>query len=173
MSSAAQSAAATIKDADALSSSISWTGSSPPIRSAKSTSSSTISPSASPSATSGSSATRTLISTTRRPTPPGLSQIEIWFSILSTQSLNGASFTSLKELIAHIDAFIEQYNQTARPFLWTKSEVHQKRLRPCFADAHALQTSALGVPNGSDVGSPILRNHFLECVDADRRNPGK
>ena len=63
-----------------------------------------------------------------------LSQIEIWFSILSMQSLNGASFTSLKELIAHIDAFIERYNQTAKPFLWTKSQVHQKRLRPCFAD---------------------------------------
>ncbi len=36
-----------------------------------------------------------------------LCQIEIWFSILSAKSLNGASFTSLKELIAHIDAFIE------------------------------------------------------------------
>jgi|SRR5271166_6195590 len=63
-----------------------------------------------------------------------LSQIEIWFSILTGQSLNGASFTSVKELIAHIDAFIERYNLTASPFLWTKSEVHQKRLRPCFAD---------------------------------------
>ena len=63
-----------------------------------------------------------------------LSQIEIWFSILTGQSLNGASFTSVKELIEHIDAFIERYNKTARPFLWTKSEVHQKRPRPCFAD---------------------------------------
>jgi transposase len=63
-----------------------------------------------------------------------LSQIEIWFSILTGQSLSGASFTSVKELIEHIDAFIERYNQTARPFLWSKSEVHQKRLRPCFAD---------------------------------------
>ena len=63
-----------------------------------------------------------------------LSQVEIWFSILTTQSLSGASFTSVKDLIAHIDAFIERYNQTAKPFLWTKSKVHQKRLRPCFAD---------------------------------------
>ena len=63
-----------------------------------------------------------------------LSQIEIWFSILTGQSLSGASFASVKDLIAHIDAFIERYNQTARPFVWTKSEVHQKRLRPCFAD---------------------------------------
>jgi transposase len=63
-----------------------------------------------------------------------LSQIEIWFSILTGQSLNGASCTSVKALIEHIDTFIERYNQTARPFVWTKSDVHQKRLRPCFAD---------------------------------------
>jgi hypothetical protein len=40
----------------------------------------------------------------------------------------------VKDLIGHIDAFIAAYNQTAKPFLWTKSKVHQKRLRPCFAD---------------------------------------
>ena len=43
-----------------------------------------------------------------------LSQIEIWFSILTAQSLRGASFASVKDLVAHIDAFIERYNQTAR-----------------------------------------------------------
>ena len=63
-----------------------------------------------------------------------LSQIEIWFSVLTTRSLNGASFASVKELVVHINAFIEHYNHTARPFLWTKSQVHQKRLPPCFAD---------------------------------------
>ena len=63
-----------------------------------------------------------------------LSQIEIWFSILTTQSLDGQSFTSVKDLIRHIDAFIAEYNQTARPFVWTKSQVHQKRLKPCFTD---------------------------------------
>jgi transposase len=63
-----------------------------------------------------------------------LNQVEIWFSILSGKSLDGASFRSVPELIAHIEAFIADYNQTAQPFLWTKSEVHQKRLKPCFAD---------------------------------------
>lgn len=63
-----------------------------------------------------------------------LNQIEIWFSILSGKSLDGASFQSVPELITHIDAFIASYNKTARPFVWTKSEVHQKRLKPCFAD---------------------------------------
>jgi transposase-like protein len=30
-------------------------------------------------------------------------------------------------------AGIESYNETARPFEWTASEVHQKRLKPSFA----------------------------------------
>ena len=63
-----------------------------------------------------------------------LNQIEIWFSILAGKSLDGASFQSVPELITHIDAFIASYNETARPFVWTKSVVHQKRPKPCFAD---------------------------------------
>lgn len=63
-----------------------------------------------------------------------LNQVEIWFSILQGKSLSGESFTSVKQLRAHIDAFIEAYNAGARPFVWTKSEVHQKRLKARFAD---------------------------------------
>src|ERR1700756_4581753 len=63
-----------------------------------------------------------------------LNQVEIWFSILAGKALRGASFNSLDELKAHIDAFIETYNETACPFEWTASEVHQKRLKPRFAD---------------------------------------
>src|SRR6185312_6143336 len=62
-----------------------------------------------------------------------LNQVEIWFSILQGQSLHGASFTSVKQLREHIDAFIKAYNTPAAPFAWTKSEVHQKRLKPRFA----------------------------------------
>ena len=62
-----------------------------------------------------------------------LNQIEIWFSILSGKSLKGGSFGSVPELTAHIDAFIASYNEDARPFVWTKSVVHQKRMKPCFA----------------------------------------
>jgi transposase len=48
-----------------------------------------------------------------------LNQVECWFSILGGQSLQRASFTSVAQLRTHIDAFIEHYNQTARPFAWT------------------------------------------------------
>ena len=63
-----------------------------------------------------------------------LNQVEIWFSILQGKSLHGASFTSVNQLREHIDAFIDAYNETAKPFVWTKSKVHQKRLKPRFAE---------------------------------------
>jgi hypothetical protein len=37
-------------------------------------------------------------------------------------------------LRAHIDDFIEAYNEHAKPFAWTKSEVHQNRLKARFAN---------------------------------------
>ena len=58
-----------------------------------------------------------------------LNQVEIWFSILQGKSLHGASFTSVAQLREHIDAFIEAYNETAKPFVWTKAQVHQRRLK--------------------------------------------
>ena len=62
-----------------------------------------------------------------------LNQIEVWFSVLAGKSLKGGSFGSVRELVQHIDSFITSYNDTARPFVWTKTVVHQKRLKPCFA----------------------------------------
>jgi transposase len=64
-----------------------------------------------------------------------LNQIEIWFSILAGKALNGASFTSPRQLREAIDAFVAAYNATARPFEWTKAEVHQKILKPCISQS--------------------------------------
>jgi transposase len=58
-----------------------------------------------------------------------LNQVEIWFSILEGKSLHGASFTSVKQLKDHIDAFIAAYNETATPFVWTKAKVYQRRVK--------------------------------------------
>ena len=58
-----------------------------------------------------------------------LNQVEIWFSILEGKSLHGASFTSVRQLRDHIDAFIEHYNEHAKPFVWTKTKVHQRRVK--------------------------------------------
>jgi transposase len=58
-----------------------------------------------------------------------LNQVETWFSILQGQSLTGASFTHVKELQKHINAFISAYNETAEPFAWTRKKVYQKRFK--------------------------------------------
>src|ERR1700731_1117372 len=58
-----------------------------------------------------------------------LNQVEVWFSILQGQSLRGASFTTLKQLELHIDAYIRAYNVTAEPFVWTKKKVRQRRFK--------------------------------------------
>lgn len=58
-----------------------------------------------------------------------LNLVECWFSVLQGQSLTGASFKSVDELKAHIDDYVARYNETAEPFVWTKSEVHQRRVK--------------------------------------------
>jgi hypothetical protein len=59
----------------------------------------------------------------RRPAP------STWFSILQGKSLSGASFNSVAQLREHIDAFIEAYNENAKRFVQTKTEVHQCRVK--------------------------------------------
>ena len=57
-----------------------------------------------------------------------LNQVEIWFSILQKKSLSKASFTSVEQLRQHMDHFIEAYNLNPKPFAWTKTKVHQRRM---------------------------------------------
>jgi transposase len=63
-----------------------------------------------------------------------LNQVEIWFSILARSTLQGASFTSVTQLRAAIDAFIDSYNQHAVPFQWRKAKVHPKGLAQRITD---------------------------------------
>jgi transposase len=63
-----------------------------------------------------------------------LNQVEIWFSILARRTLEGASFTSVRQLRQAIDAFIEAYNPTAAPFQWRRATIHPKRLASRITD---------------------------------------
>lgn len=63
-----------------------------------------------------------------------LNQVECWFSILSRQALQGASFTSPGEVRAAIDCFIDAYNDRAVPFEWTKEVVYSSRPKRKYAD---------------------------------------
>jgi len=63
-----------------------------------------------------------------------LNQIECWFSILSRSTFQGANFTSVRQLIGAISAFIAAWNQTAEPFEWTKSEVQPQNLKHTYSN---------------------------------------
>jgi transposase len=63
-----------------------------------------------------------------------LNQVEIWFSILSRQSLATASFRSPQQLRRHIDDFVAAYNQTAHPFEWKKQVAFQKHPKTSYAN---------------------------------------
>ena len=58
-----------------------------------------------------------------------LNQIEVWFSILASKALAGASFTAPRQVRDQIDAFIAAYNQDAQPFEWTKQVVFSQHPR--------------------------------------------
>ena len=48
-----------------------------------------------------------------------LNQVEIWFGILTQKAIRRGTFKKVKDLIANIQAFTDQYNSTSRPFVWT------------------------------------------------------
>ena len=48
-----------------------------------------------------------------------LNQVEIFFSILARRLLKHGAFTSEADLAEQMLCFVETYNQTARPFVWT------------------------------------------------------
>jgi transposase len=62
-----------------------------------------------------------------------LNQVEVWFSILSSQALAGASFTSPQQVRDRIDAFVTAHNRIAHPFEWTKQVVFSKHPRAIYS----------------------------------------
>jgi len=56
------------------------------------------------------------------PTPGSwLNMVEIFFSIITRQAIRRGSFTSVKDLIAAIENFIDGWNERCHPFIWTKT----------------------------------------------------
>lgn len=50
-----------------------------------------------------------------------MNQVELWFSLLTTQAVRRESFKSVRALLNRIYAFIETWNDEATPFRWTKT----------------------------------------------------
>jgi hypothetical protein len=68
--------------------------------------------------------------------PDWLNMAECSFSVITRQAIRRGSFTSVKELIATIGAFIDHWNDHPRPFAWTK-DAHE-----ILASIHRAKTKA-------------------------------
>ena len=62
-----------------------------------------------------------------------LNQVERWFGLITQQAIRRGSFKSVKELIAKINHFVQNYNRNSKPFAWTASadSIFQKLARLC------------------------------------------
>ncbi len=57
-----------------------------------------------------------------------LNMVEIFFGISTRQAIRRGTFTSVKDLIAAIEAFIDGWNDRCQPLTWTKTadQIHTK-----------------------------------------------
>jgi transposase len=50
-----------------------------------------------------------------------LNMVEIFFGIITRQAIRRGSYTSVKDLIAAIETYIDGWNERCQPFVWTKT----------------------------------------------------
>ena len=62
-----------------------------------------------------------------------LNQVERWFGLITQRAIRRGSFRSVKELVEKIDHFVQHYNRSSRPFVWTATadSILQKLTRLC------------------------------------------
>jgi putative transposase len=48
-----------------------------------------------------------------------LNQVEIWCNIITQKAIRRGTFANVKKLVSKIESFIDYYNATTRPFVWT------------------------------------------------------
>jgi putative transposase len=62
-----------------------------------------------------------------------LNQVERWFGLITQRAIRRGSFRSVKDLVEKIDAFVQHYNRSHRPFVWTATadSILQKLARLC------------------------------------------
>jgi putative transposase len=62
-----------------------------------------------------------------------LNQVERWFGLITQRAIRRGSFSSVKDLVQKIDKFVQNYNRTHSPFIWTATadSILQKIARLC------------------------------------------
>ncbi len=79
-------------------------------------------------------------------TPVGsswLNQVEIWFGILTRQSIRRGTFSSVNVLVKQIRDYITSWNQEAKPFTWTATA------NEVLAKVQLIQTSVRKLVNNN------------------------
>ena len=61
-----------------------------------------------------------------------LNLVEVFFGIITRQAIRRGTFTSVKDLVAAIETFIDGWNERCEPFIWTKTadQILAKANRP-------------------------------------------
>jgi putative transposase len=59
--------------------------------------------------------------------------VERWFGLITQRAIRRGTFTSVEDLIQKIDSFVQHYNRSSRPFVWTATanSILQKIARLC------------------------------------------
>jgi hypothetical protein len=67
------------------------------------------------------------------PNSSWLNQVERWFGLITQRAIRRGSFTSAQDLVRKIDTFVQHYNRSSRPFVWTATadSILQKIARLC------------------------------------------
>jgi putative transposase len=66
-----------------------------------------------------------------------LNQVEIWFNIITQRAIRRGTFRSVRDLVTHIERFVQRYNRHCEPFVWTATpdSILEKINRLCKAIA--------------------------------------
>ena len=69
-----------------------------------------------------------------------LNLVEVFFGIITRQAIRRGTFTSVKDLIAAIETFIDAWNDRCQPFVWTKTadEILTKANRKVTSNTQSL-----------------------------------
>ena len=61
-----------------------------------------------------------------------MNMVEILFGIITRQAIRRGTFTSVKDLVAAIEIYIDAWNDRCEPFTWTKDAdtILAKAVRP-------------------------------------------
>jgi hypothetical protein len=111
--------------------------------------------------------------TTPPPIPLGSTRWKHWFGLITQRAIRRGSFTSVQDRVRKIDAFVQHYNRSSRPFAWTASadSILQKIARLCSRIYGTLGVATrIAQDKSPATHSPSSRNiNAVRRADVDAR----